>query len=88
MGIFLLGYTTMTGIQEKKWQDMYDRIMAYMKENKRRPSKYHLEDRKMSNWIKYNKKNYTHGTMAMHHIKLFEKLMETAQRYYRANQYC
>ena len=58
-----------------------------MRKNKRRPSKYFLEERVFSNWIKYNKKKYTRGLMEEYHIKKFEKLLSTAQQYYHINQY-
>lgn len=72
---------------DEKWQTMYCQIMAFMKKNKRRPSKHFVEDRTMSNWIKYNKKRYSRGLMDECHIKKFEKLLATAQSYYHTNQY-
>ncbi len=83
---YILQYN-MGGKQNKKWEYMYNRIMSYMEMNKRRPSKYHLEDRQMFNWIKYNKKSYAHGTMPESHINMFEELLATAKKYHRANQY-
>ena len=47
---------------------MYSQIMAFMRKNKRRPSKHYVEDRAMSNWIKYNKKRYARGLMEEYHI--------------------
>ena len=70
-----------------RWDDMYNQIMKYMEEKKRRPSKYYLEDRAMFNWIKYNKKRYARGLMAEKHIELFEKLLATAKLYQHVNQY-
>lgn len=73
--------------QSKRWEDMYEQIMKYMEEHKRRPSKYYLEDRAMFNWIKYNKKRYARGLMDKKHIEKFEKLLATAKLCYRVNQY-
>lgn len=78
----------MPNIQDKKWEYMYNQVMEHMNKYQRRPSKYYLEDRAMSNWIKYNKKRYARGLMAANHIKKFEELLATAQRYHHINQYC
>lgn len=72
---------------DQKWEKMYSQIMAFMKTNKRKPSKHFAEDRAMSNWIKYNKKRYARGLMAEHHINKFEELLNTAKQYYHVNQY-
>lgn len=72
---------------DKKWDFMYNQIMEFMKQNKRRPSKHFLEERGMSNWIKYNKRRYARELMENYHIKKFEKLLDVAQSYYHVNQY-
>jgi hypothetical protein len=49
--------------QEEHWDMHYNHIMAFMKEEKRRPSKHHLEEHQMLNWIKYQKKQLAKGKM-------------------------
>lgn len=77
----------MRKVQDKNWEKMYKQIMAFMRKNKRKPSRHYIEDHIMFNWIKYNKKRYSHGLLAEHHIKKFEKLLATAQKYRHVNQY-
>lgn len=73
--------------QEEHWQQQYDQIMSYMKVNHRRPSKYHEEDLKMHNWIKYNKKVMNKGLMPAQRLNKFQKLLAKAEQYRRLNQY-
>ena len=42
--------------QDVRWQAQYDQMMAFMKENHRRPSKHRLEEHDMLNWYKHTKK--------------------------------
>ena len=73
--------------QEERWQQNYTQIVKYMKANHRRPSKYHEEDLRMHNWIKYNKKIMNKGLMAAPRLKKFKKLLALAQEYRRLNQF-
>lgn len=47
--------------QEEHWQTMFDAYMKFMKDNKRCPSKYKAEERKLVNWLKYNRKMRNKG---------------------------
>ena len=38
--------------QDERWQAQYDQMMAFMKENHRRPSKHRLEEH-ASRWDRY-----------------------------------
>lgn len=49
--------------QEEHWQTMFDAYMKFMKDNKRCPSKYKPEDRKLVNWLKYNRKMRNKGLL-------------------------
>ena len=42
--------------QDERWQSQYDKMMAFMKTNHRRPSKHRVEEHNMLNWFKSNKK--------------------------------
>lgn len=73
--------------QEEHWDMHYNHIMAFMKEEKRRPSKHHLEEHQMLNWIKYQKKQLAKGKMNPLRAERFIQLLETAEQYQRKNQY-
>lgn len=62
-------------------------IIAYMDQNKRRPSKHRIEDHKMVNWIKYNKKRMAAGELPEERVDRLNLLLQIAQRYRRLNQY-
>lgn len=77
----------MREISESKWLQNYNAIMRYMEVNKRRPSKHRIEDHRMLNWLKYNKKLIAAGKMSDKRLKLFQHLMDTADSYRKLNQY-
>ena len=41
--------------QDEKWQLQYEQMMAFMKDNHRRPSKHRLEEHDMLNWLRRQK---------------------------------
>lgn len=73
--------------QEESWQKHYDEIMLFMEQNHRCPSRHRLEDHRMLNWIKYNKKQIVKGLLPADRLGRFNKLLETARKYHRLNQY-
>ena len=73
--------------QEEHWDTHYNHIMAFMKEEKRRPSKHRQEEHQMLNWIKYQKKQLAKGKMNPLRAERFIQLLETAEQYQRKNQY-
>lgn len=73
--------------QEESWQKHYDEIMLFIEQNHRCPSRHRLEDHRMLNWIKYNKKQIVKGLLPADRLERFNKLLETARKYHRLNQY-
>ena len=73
--------------QDERWQAQYDQMMAFMKENHRRPSKHRLEEHDMLNWYKYTKKMIARGDYPADRIAKFKILQDTADEYRRLNQY-
>lgn len=71
---------------DESWNDNCQAIIDYMKANKRRPSKHRVEDHKMLNWIKYNKKMIKRGKMSADRLERFEELLALAQKYKRLNK--
>lgn len=72
---------------DRKWQKQYERIMKFMEENHKRPSKYKDEECRMVNWIKYNKKLAAKGQLQEDRVQRFSHLLETAKSYRMLNQY-
>ena len=73
--------------QDERWQAQYDRMMTFMNENHRRPSKHRLEEHDMLNWYKHVKKAFAKGNYPPHRIEKFALLQQVANKYRRKNQY-
>lgn len=73
--------------QEDRWNYWFERVQQYMAQHKRRPSKHRIEDHRMLNWIKYNKKQIALGKLSAERQRRFEMLMGTADKYRKLNQY-
>ena len=73
--------------QDERWQAQYDLMMAFMKENHRRPSKHRLEEHDMLNWYKHTKKMIARGDYPADRIAKFKILQDIADEYRRLNQY-
>ena len=73
--------------QDERWQAQYDQMMAFMKENHRRPSKHRLEEHDMLNWYKATKKRIAKGELSEDRMEKFKTLQEVAEKYRRLNQY-
>ena len=73
--------------QDEKWQLKYEQMMAFMKDNHRRPSKHRLEEHDMLNWFKATKKRIAKGELSEERLEEFNTLQEVAKKYRRLNQY-
>lgn len=61
--------------------------MLFMEQNMRRPSKHRMEEHRMLNWIKHNKKLMVKGDMPAERRPLFQHLLSLCDKYRRINQY-
>lgn len=73
--------------QDEKWNIQYERMIAFMETNHRRPSKHRLEEHDLLNWFKYTKKQIAKGAYTPERVKKFSLLLEIADNYRRKNQY-
>jgi hypothetical protein len=73
--------------QNDRWQYHYNEVMQFMKDKKRRPSKHHVEEHRMLNWVKYNKKRLARGLLSAQQTSLFNVLLAMADKLRRLNQY-
>ena len=70
------------------WLAKYDELVAFIKTNKRNPSKYRAEERgQYLNWIKHNRKLYAAGDMKYERADKFKELLEIIEKYKHVNQY-
>lgn len=66
-----------------KWQE----YMSFLEINKRRPSKYHVEDRRLVNWLKYNRKMFRINKLGEDRKEKLNVLLAEANKYRRVNQH-
>lgn len=66
------------------WHD----YMSYLETNKRRPSKYHVEDKRLVNWLKYNRKLFNKNKLDESRKEKLNILLAEADKYRRVNQHC
>ena len=74
-------------MKDEHWLETWEAYMADLKKNKHRPSKYHPEDRKLVNWLKYNRKVRNKGLLSESRMKKLEELLKVAEQFRRVNQH-
>ena len=72
---------------DERWDSHYEEVMQFMRENKRRPSKYRIEEHRMLNWMKVNNRLWRQGRLMASRTERFRQLRATAEQYQRINQY-
>lgn len=73
--------------QEEKWKANWKAVMDFLEANKRRPSKYVLEERGMRNWWKHQQKLVNAGELKIDRLPQFKELLELGEKYRHINQY-
>ena len=72
---------------DEHWEQNFQNIVAFMTNEKRRPSKYNPEEHQMLNWLKYQKKCLAQGKLTPQRAEKFLKLQKLSDLYLRKNQY-
>ena len=78
----------LTSRWDQKWEQNYNDYLQFMKDNGRRPSKYHSDEMKLVNWLKSNRKQINKKTLSLDRETRIYDLLAIAELYYRPNQYC
>lgn len=73
--------------QDELWLMKFQEVLDFMGKNHRNPSKHRLEEHKMLNFVKHNRKLMNKGELKEDRVELFEKLLEMGEKYKRVNQY-
>ena len=73
--------------QEERWMTRYQKMMSFLEENHRNPSKHRIEEHDHLNWLKANRKVMNAGKMKLDRVEKFRKLLEMTGQYKRKNQY-
>lgn len=61
--------------------------MDFMEANKRRPSKFVVEERGMRNWWMHQQKLVNAGDLNPNRLEKFNELLQIRERYKHVNQY-
>lgn len=74
--------------QDEKWLRKYEEVVAFIKANKRNPSRHDDQERyRYCNWLKHNRKLMNSGALKEDRVERFKKLLELFEKYRRLNQY-
>ena len=74
--------------QDEKWLRKYEEVVAFIKANKRNPSRHDDQERyRYCNWLKHNKKLMNSGALKEERVERFKELMELGEKNKHVNQY-
>lgn len=73
--------------QDERWLKRYEEVKTFIEKNKRRPSKYAPDERKLWNWLRHTQKLLNAGGLKPERVESFEKLIELCERYKHINQW-
>lgn len=73
--------------QDEKWLKNYEEVITFIKTNKRNPSKYIPEEKRMVNWQKQQRKLINSRLLKPERVERFKELQELGGKYKRVNQY-
>ena len=73
--------------QTERWERCRSEIHSYILTYKRLPSRHRIEDHRMLNWLKYNRRLLASGRMPQERIEKFQALLNVCSEYARVNQY-
>lgn len=73
--------------QDERWSTRYNEVMEFITVNKRRPSKYNLEERNAWNWLRHTQKQFGAGEMRPERVEKFKDLLALCEKNRRKNQY-
>ena len=69
--------------QDERWQERYIEVKDFIESNHRNPSRYRIEEHRMLNFLKHNRKLINAGVMKEDRWELFLKLLEVGEKYKR-----
>lgn len=73
--------------REESWNYMFDQIWEFAQKNHRGPTRHHIEEHRLLNWLKYNRKKRNSGAMSPTRAEKFKKLTDLISSFQRVNQF-
>ena len=77
-----------TANREDNWNKIFDIVWEFAQTNHRGPTRHHIEEHRLLNWLKYNRKIRNNGSMPKERAVKFKKLTDLISSFKRVNQYC
>ena len=69
------------------WINKYQQVLAFAETHQRGPSRHHLEEHDMLNWMKFNRKKDNLGKLVGFRKEQFDALRKLISSFNRVNQY-
>ena len=69
------------------WLNKYQQVLAFVETHQRGPSRHHLEEHDMLNWMKFNRKKDNLGKLVGFRKEKFDALRKLISSFNRVNQY-
>lgn len=73
--------------QDEQWIAKWQEVIDFMDTYHRNPSKHHIEEHLMLNWIKHNRKLMNAGELRPERLELFQELLAVGEKYKHVNQW-
>lgn len=73
--------------QEERWNAKYNEVKNFIEVNHRNPSRHHIEEHLLLNWVKQQRKMMNAGTLKPERIEPFKRLLDLMEQNKRVNQY-
>lgn len=69
------------------WNIKYKQVWDFVEKNHRAPSRHHIEEHQLLNWLKFNRKKIKAEKMEPEILEKFQKLADLIRSYHKINQY-
>ena len=73
--------------QDERRLERYTEVKDFIELNHRNPSRHRIEEHRMLNFLKHNRKLMNAGALKEDRRELFLKLLEVGEKYKRVNQF-
>ena len=75
------------GARSQQWEDNYNKVWEFVTANHRGPSRHHIEEHRMLNWMKFNRRKLNANVMDDAQNERFLRLQDLIHSFHRVNQY-
>ena len=73
--------------RDESWNKKYNELWQFVTDHRRGPTRHHLEEKRMLNWSKYNRKLLNKDELSPEKKLLIERLKALISSFNRVNQY-